>query len=146
MVGLPAAPAGQAQRDLTAAGETAGQVMMGIVKPLNPSDPHAGGEMIGLVDFRLRWPAENVAYIGLILVAEPYQRRGIGTQTWRLLDTWLRSVDQIEKVRLGVEQFNSRALRFYQSLDFSLTGETNRIKVGDKFVRLLYMEQTLGSG
>ncbi len=102
--------------------------------------------MIGLVDFRLRWPGEELAYLGMIMVAEPYQRQGIGVKAWLTLRPWLATSAGIAKVRLGIEQFNHSGLRFFQHLGFTLTGESNRLKVGNKLVRLLYMEQAIDAG
>lgn len=146
MYDLLTAPRGQAERDLAEAHDTPGRTMMGIVKPVEPQRPESGGEMIGLVDFRLHWPDARMAYIGMVLVAEPYQRQGFGSKAWRLLVPWFENQVGIMKIRLGVEQFNVGALGFFQHLGFAVTGESNRIKSGQKLVRLLYMEQELGNG
>lgn len=160
MYNLPGSPQGQARRDLDAAEETAGRHMLGIVRHVTPEstpastgestpDPDADAdvnpelELVGVVDFRLYWPAAEVAYIGLVMVAEPFQREGIGAQAWGLLQPWLMQTAKVQKARLGVEQFNVNALHFFQALGFTLTGETNRIEVGSKWVRLLYMEREL---
>lgn len=155
---FPSAPAGQAENDLRTAAVTPGRSLMGIVQPLRAPIPatavgangaeHGGahgaaGELIGLLDFRLHWPATRTAYIGMLMVAESYQRQGLGTQAWRLLQPWLATTAEMQRARLAVEQFNPIALQFFQRLGFQLTGEANRTKVGDKFVRLLYMEQAL---
>lgn len=138
---FPSAPDEQAARDLEAATEMPGRTMMGIVQlPGNDDD---GIEMIGVVDFRLHWPDEGVAYVGMFMVAAPYRRQGIASQAWRLLSSWLAGSANIQTVRCGVEQFNFGALRFFRSLDFDLTGETNRVRVGDKLVRLLYMKKAI---
>jgi RimJ/RimL family protein N-acetyltransferase len=139
------APNGQAERDLVEAEETPGRTMMGIVQPVDSDNLEAGGEMIGLVDFRLNWPGDQIAYLGMVMVAEPLQRQGIGTQAWALLEPWLAENAGIRKVRIGVEQFNTGAMAFFHRLGFILTGEANRIKVGDKLVRLLYMEREIGN-
>lgn len=136
-------PPGQAERDLAAATATPGRHMLGIVQRLDPADPAAGAELIGLLDFRLQWPAETAAYIGMLMVAGRYQRQGVGTQAWSLLAPWLAHSAGIRQVRLGVEQFNAPALAFWQRMGFALTGESNRVRVGDRFVRLLYLEQLL---
>ena len=146
MYNMLTAPNGQAERDLVEAGETAGRTMMGIVKPVEAGNPEAGGEMIGMVDFRLHWPDKQMAYIGMVMVAEAFQRQGLGTQAWHLLEPWLATAAGISKVRIGVEQFNTGAMAFFHRLGFIMTGEANRIKVGEKMVRLLYMEQEIGSG
>lgn len=149
---MPAAPEGQAARDMDEAEATQGRTMMGIVRRVeDPDENHeesglqTGHEMIGLVDFRLHWPSENTAYLGMLMVAEPYQRQGVGAATWDLLRPWLAGSAGMDSVRLGVEQFNPGALNFFQKIGFVLTGETNRISVGKKWIRLLYMEQQLDS-
>lgn len=138
-----ACPSGQAENDLKAASETPGRTILGIVQRINPDDASQRGEMIGMVDFRLDWPGATVASIGLVMVAEPYQRRGVATQSWNLLAAWLAASAGILKVRLGVEQFNGSGLKFFESIGFKLTGETSRVRIGSRFVRLLYMEQEL---
>ena len=143
MYNLPGAPAGQAERDLQAVAETPGRVLLGMVRRLLADDVSAGAELIGVVDLRLDWPAPETAYLGLVLLAEAVQRQRIGTQAWKLLQPWLTRNAEMQRVRLGVEQFNPAALKFFEQLGFALTGEANRVKVGEKFVRLLYMEKTL---
>ena len=138
-------PADQAERDLAEAAVTPGRTMMGIVKPVERGNAAAGAELIGLVDFRLHWPADQTASLGMIMVAEAYQRQGLGTKAWYTLRPWLTNQAGMNTVRLTVEQFNHGALAFFQRQGFTLTGEANRVKVGAKFVRLLAMEQTLGS-
>ena len=145
MYNLLTAPAGQAESDLRTAAETPGRTLVGIVRRVEDGEATGAGgvELIGLIDFRLHWPNEQVVSIGMIMVAEPYQRLGVGTQAWQLLKPWLATQSQMHQARLTVEQFNPGALQFFQRLGFTMTGEANRIKVGDKFVRLLTMELPL---
>ena len=138
------APAGQAGRDLAAAEATPGRSMLGITQRLVRDDPQAGLEMVGVVDLRLQWPKEEIAYLGMLMVAESHQRRGIGSRAWQLLRPWLVNQESIQIVRVGVEQFNPGALAFFQQLGFALTGDADRVAVGEKFVRLLYMDRALG--
>lgn len=148
MFNFATVPPGQAENDLRTAAETPGRTLLGIVRQSETvgdpeTSPSGGVELIGVVDFRLHWPDEQVVSIGLVMVAEPYQRQGIGIQAWTLLKPWLTHQAGMTQVRLAVEQFNPGALQFFESLGFSLTGESNRIKIGDKFVRLLNMELLL---
>ena len=69
MYHLLAPPADQAERDLAEAVATPGRTMMGIVKPVERGNAAAGAELIGLVDFRLHWPADQTASLGMIMVA-----------------------------------------------------------------------------
>lgn len=143
MYDLTEAPPNQADRDLLSAAETAGRFMLGIVRRLDPEDVGAGGELIGFIDFRLDWPDVGVAYVGMLMVAEVLQRQGMGTQAWALLAPWLARSAGIRTVRAGVEQFNVTALKFWEAQGFALTGDSNRIRAGDKFVRQLYLERRL---
>ncbi len=139
---LPSAPADQAERDFAAAAAEAGRTLMGVVLVRGQGN-NLRSDLIGVVDFRMNWPNEGVAYVGMVLIAAGFQRQGYATQAWRLIEPWLRDSADIATARCGVEQFNPDALQFFQSLGFALTGEANRLRVGDKFVRLLYMEKGL---
>ena len=118
MHGLDKAPEGQAQRDLHEAEKTPGRTIMGVTRRVVEDNPESGHEIIGIVDFRLNWPEETTAYLGILLIAEPVQRQGFGTQALDLLQPWLASAAGIERMRLGVEQYNTNALLFFQRMGF----------------------------
>lgn len=142
MYDLPGANPDQAAHDLAEAAETPGRTLLGILLPVDePSG--AGAEMIGMIDVRLHYPAEQVASLGLIVVAQPYQRLGVGTAAWALLEPWLAQGAGMARARLRVEQFNHPAQRFFGAVGFAMTGESARAQVGDKFVRFLSMEKEL---
>lgn len=143
MYHLASSPTGQAERDLEAAASTPGRTLMGIVRRIDPEDAAAGVEMVGAVDFRLHWPDPDVVYLAMVMVAEPYQRQGIGRAAWRLLAPWLAQSAKMNSARAGIEQFNPDGLRFLQALGFTLTGESSRVQSGKRWVRLLYMEYDL---
>lgn len=144
MYHLPGAPAGQAERDLAAVRAEAGRTALGILLPNQPGDPKAGAQLIGLLDFRLHWPQPGTVYVGLVMVAEPFQRRGAAAAAWALLESWLAEQPGMQLARLTVEQFNPGALHFFQSIGFELTGESRRTKSGQRLVRLLVMEKPIG--
>mgnify|MGYP000701653240 CR=1 FL=1 len=143
MYHLPATPDDQAARDLAAMAETPGRNLLGIVRRIDEADPAAGVEMVGVVDFRLHWPDPNLVYLGMIMVAEPYQRQGIGRAAWRVLVPWLAQSAQMTTARAGIEQFNPGGLQFLQQAGFVLNGETARVQSGKRWVRLLYMDYDL---
>lgn len=143
MYHLPGAPAEQAARDLAAVPEETGRHALGILLPNQPGDPSAGAQLIGLLDFRLHWPEKGTAYVGMVMVAEPYQRQGVASAAWALLERWLAADAGISLVRLTVEQFNPAALRFFQHVGFALTGKSRRTKSSQRLVRLLVMEKEL---
>jgi RimJ/RimL family protein N-acetyltransferase len=149
MYHLPTAPVDQAARDLEAAASTPGRTIMGIVQRTESggeqegAEAEIGVEMVGMVDFRMHWPDPDVVYVAMIMVAEPYQRQGIGRAAWSLLSPWLAQSARMSLARAGIEQFNHAGLQFLQQLGFHLTGESSRIQSGKRWVRLLYMEHDL---
>jgi RimJ/RimL family protein N-acetyltransferase len=143
LYGLLSAPEGQGERDLKAIDEESGRYGMGILLPNEPGNTDAGAQLVGLIDFRLHWPEQGVCYVGMLMVAEPFQRQGIGTEAWLTLEPWLANEAKMHTVRLGVEQFNPDALKFFESLGFQLTGQSQRVRSGKRLVRLLYMEKPL---
>lgn len=146
MYHLPSSPAGQAARDLAAAAEIPGRTLMGIVRHVDADGDGDGAgtqgavEMVGLVDFRLHWPDPDVVYVGMMMVAEAYQRQGIGTTAWGLLAPWLAQSAKMRIARAGIEQFNVGGLKFLQQIGFALTGDSSRVQSGKRWVRLLYMD------
>ncbi len=143
MYHLAQAPAGQAARDLAAIETEPGRVGLGILVANEPGNPRSGAQLVGLIDFRMHWPDPDTAYIGIVLVAEPFQRQRVATDAWSLLEPWLAAEAGLRVVRLGVEQFNPGALKFFQSLGFVLSGEAQRIRSGKRLVRLLAMQKDL---
>lgn len=142
MYNISSSPFGQAALDLQEAAEVPGRTLMGIA--LLPAEgARAASRMVGCIDFRLGFPDEGYATIGAIMVAEPFQRRGIGRAAWDKLAPWLASAAQAHTARAGVEQFNGPALGFFQAIGFHYTGEATRTVVGAKLVRLLYLEARL---
>ncbi len=145
MYHMAQAPAGQAERDLAAIADEPGRMGLGIAAANEPGKAEAGAQLVGMLDFRLQWPDTDTAYIGILLVAEPFQRQRVGSDAWALLEPWLAHEANLRTVKLGVEQFNPGALKFFQSLGFALTGEAQRIRSGKRLVRLLAMEKELKS-
>jgi len=132
-------PPNHAAEQLAAAQEEPSRSLLGILRRVDANDPEAGAELIGVLDFRLQWPEDGAAYVGQLLVAEALQRQGIAAQAWSLLQPWLAASAGVRSVRVGVEQFNVAALKFWEAQGFRLTGESDRVRVGEKFVRILYM-------
>lgn len=156
----PAAPELQALHDLREAGQTPGRALMGILLPLRlPADlslstetneepesrltSHVSAEMIGFIDLRMHHPSNDFTTIGMIMVAEPWQRQGHASAALALLEAWLASTAGMTRLRAAVESFNPGALHFFQHNGFTLTGEATRSQVGDRLVRQLFLEKPL---
>jgi len=146
------APEAQAAHDLAEAEATPGRTMMGVLVPLggdtqfripNLDAPDKGMEMVGVLDIRQHYPGRTTTTIGMIMIAENWQRQGVGTGAVSLMEGFFARAAGMHKLRLAVEQFNPGALQFFQSAGFRVTGESARTKIDDAHVRLLYMEKML---
>jgi GNAT superfamily N-acetyltransferase len=84
---------------------------------------YAGDEMIGVADVVRGWNAPGKAILGLLLLAEPWQRRGIGRAFEALVERRIAEWPEIETLRVAVATTNRQALAFWRSVGFRETGE-----------------------
>jgi len=102
------------------------------------------GELIGILDFRLRYPAPDTAQLGLLLLQPSWRAQGIGTLTMDIWETWLDVQTPIERVRSAVPAHLRQAQRFFLKRGYHLTGESYRFPIGNVQPRLLILEKLLG--
>ena len=81
-------------------------------------------EMVGVADFVVSYPAEGKGFLGLLLLAERYQRQGLGREAVGLLEQWAAREHAVREVDLGVELVNERARRFWRRCGYAPTGVT----------------------
>jgi GNAT superfamily N-acetyltransferase len=86
---------------------------------------YAGASMIGCADVIRGYPVREKAVIGLLLLAEPWQHRGLGRPFATLIEQAIRAWPEIERLRLGVAASNTTALTFWRKLGYRETGEVN---------------------
>jgi RimJ/RimL family protein N-acetyltransferase len=84
---------------------------------------HSGEAMIGCADVIRGHPSRERAVIGLLLLAEAWQRRGFGRAFAALLERRIASWPEIERLRIGVVAANESALAFWRRLGYRETGE-----------------------
>jgi RimJ/RimL family protein N-acetyltransferase len=125
---------GQAEADLAAAAAEDGRFLLGIT--LHES-------MIGVIDLRLASPGPFDVSIGLILLAEPQRRRGLGTWALRILEAWLNRDTPTEAVIVAVPAQNHAAQAFFKANGYTFTGQSTRVLVGSSRPRLLEMRKSL---
>ena len=81
-----------------------------------------GEEMIGCADVLRGYPVLETAFLGLLLIREPWQRRGLGTAAYAHLELQIRGRDW-QSVRLAVVEAIVAAMDFWYRLGFKQTGE-----------------------
>ena len=89
---------------------------------------YSGAAMIGCADVIRGYPTPDKAVIGLLLLAEPWQRRGLGRAFATLVEQAIAGWSTIAQLRIGVALANSRALGFWQRMGYVETGE---VKLSD---------------
>ncbi len=134
-LGVSRIPDTMAERALLEASNRPGRHIMGIM---------LDDDFIGMLDFRLRYPANDVAQLGLILLRPEYRGQGYGTLAMDIWETWLDLQTPIERVRAAVPAHLRNAQRFFLRREYHLTGESYRATVGDAHPRLLIMVKLLG--
>jgi GNAT superfamily N-acetyltransferase len=88
---------------------------------------YAGDAMIGCADVIRGYPAPAKAVIGLLLLAEPWQGRGLGRAFAALVEQAIAAWTEITTARIGVATSNPRALAFWRKQGYADTGEVKRV-------------------
>lgn len=74
------------------------------------------GQPVGLLDVKLDFPGERDATVNLLLIAGPWQGRGLGKAAMRWLEE--RLLGRSDRVLAGIYLQNTRAARFYENLGY----------------------------
>jgi GNAT superfamily N-acetyltransferase len=101
---------------------------------------YAGDAMIGCADVIRGYPVRDKALIGLLLLAEPWQRRGIGRAFAMLVEQAIVRWKEISTLRLGVAVSNPGAHIFWRKMGYLETGEVKRAGP-DVIVDMIIMEK-----
>ena len=94
---------------------------------------YADEAMIGCADLIRGYPTSEKAIIGLLLIGEPWQRRGFGRALAALVEQAIGAWPEVATLRVGVVASNPGALAFWGKLGYRETGEIK--PAGDGLVR-----------
>jgi GNAT superfamily N-acetyltransferase len=87
---------------------------------------YEGERIVGCADVVRGWNAPDKAIIGLLLLAEDRQRRGLGRTFAALVERAIAAWPEIATVRIGVVETRAGALAFWRRLGYRETGERKR--------------------
>ena len=96
------------------------------------------GEMIGVADFvpsRYRG-RPSFAWIALLMIAEPHQRKGYGTEAYQLIEETIFADPDVQTIGLGVLVNNGPAIGFWQRMGYQRAGSTVRDRDGREILML----------
>jgi len=104
---------------------------------------YAGSTMVGCADLIRGYPDAATAMLGLLVIAEPWQRRGLGSAAYREIEGFIRAWGSCSRVRLGVVGTNRQVLPFWRRQGFAETGETRPYRYGPIVSEILLMDKRL---
>ncbi|MDW8317464.1 MAG: GNAT family N-acetyltransferase [Anaerolineae bacterium] len=128
------APPDQAHHDLAEAAQDDGRYLLGI---------YLAEELVGVIDLRLADPGPYDVRLGLIALAEPYRRQGLGRWALRILEEWLRRATPTEAVVAAVAANDYASQAFFRACGYTFSGQATRVAVGDFRLRFLAMRKSL---
>lgn len=100
--------------------------------------------MVGCADVLRGFPVPEKAFLGLLLIGEPWQGRGLGAAAYAELEALVRSWG-CRTIRLAVVQANGHVLGFWKKLGFEETGERVEYSAGSVQSELVLMEKLVVS-
>ena len=107
---------------------------------------YADGKMIGCADLIRGFPDEHTAHLGLLLLAEPFQRKGLGSAAYRAIEDFIRQWGaRCQRVRIGVVRTNDDVLPFWTKLGFKPTGEVKPYRYASVSSETLVLVKPIGS-
>lgn len=98
--------------------------------------------MIGCIDLCRRFPNESTVMLGLLLLSEKYQRKGLGTLAHNKLEEIIKTWENIEKIRIGVLVSNVKVLPFWKKMGYKEKSR-NPYKHGDIDTEIITLEKPL---
>ena len=107
---------------------------------------HVDGAYVGCIDCIRGWPTPDTALVGLLLVVEPHQRRGIGRAAYARLEERIRAWGTCTRVRIAVVETNDDVVPFWRRLGFVPTGEVKPYVYGSVRSRTVVFERALDRG
>ncbi|HEX6797224.1 MAG TPA: GNAT family N-acetyltransferase, partial [Ktedonobacterales bacterium] len=98
----------------------------------------ATGEAVGQANFLEENPEDGMPWLGLLMIAAPHQRQGVGREAFGALATYFRTTYGWPALRLGVLVPNTTGLAFWRALGFEQVEEK-----GEDARRVFVLERVL---
>ncbi len=75
--------------------------------------------MIGCIDLCRGYPDESIVMLGLLVLSEKYQRKGLGTGVYNKLEEIIKDWGNFDKIRIGVLVSNDDVLPFWEKMGYT---------------------------
>ncbi|MGZ3787032.1 MAG: GNAT family N-acetyltransferase [Bacteriovorax sp.] len=97
--------------------------------------------LIGFIDILNGYPEKSIAYLGLLLLSEAHQKKGMGSIAYQLLEAEVRKWNST-KIRLAVAESNDVS-GFWSKMGFRPTGRILTAHNPDIISQVIEMEKIL---
>lgn len=101
------------------------------------------GLLVGCVETMRGFPQPTTTMIGLLLIAETYQRRGLGAAVVAAIEAHAVRGWRSARMRIGVVDTNGPALAFWQARGYRPTGQRRPHREGSVTAEVLFFEKPL---
>jgi len=98
--------------------------------------------MIGCIDLFRRFPNESTVTLGLLLLSERHQRKGLGAKAYKKLEKTVKGWKNIKKIRIGVLVSNIEVLPFWEKMGYKEKGR-KPYKHGDIKTEVITLEKII---
>ncbi|MBK9321504.1 MAG: GNAT family N-acetyltransferase [Bdellovibrionaceae bacterium] len=82
-----------------------------------------GSKAIGYADLHVNHRSKGMAYLGLLILREDVQGKGLGRSSYNLVERFLSDCLDIEKIYLGVSNHN-QVQEYWEKMGFTPNGDT----------------------
>lgn len=100
-------------------------------------------KLIGYIDLVKAFPHPDSVTIGLLMISEPNQGKGLGRQSYYLLENLIKSWKKFNTVRIGILEVNSQVIPYWEKLNFQDTGKRLDFKENDISTKIMIFEKKI---
>jgi ribosomal protein S18 acetylase RimI-like enzyme len=106
---------------------------------------YENGEMVGCADVIRAFPDSKKTTIGLLLIVETRQGKGIGRAAYHLVEERIVDRGSCSEIVLGVVRTNDQALAFWSKVGFAPNGTVKPFSNGSVSSELILLTKRLSS-
>jgi RimJ/RimL family protein N-acetyltransferase len=101
--------------------------------------------MVGCVDLIKAYPDARTVLVNLLLIAEDVQGAGLGSESFKEIEKEIRTMEGIERIRIGILRSNDFVQNFWRKMGFRKTGDSQAFESGSLKTKMFFMEKGLKS-
>ena len=99
--------------------------------------------MIGCADILRAYPNDETATIGLLLISEKYQSRGLGSLSYYRIEECIQNWEGCEKIGIGIILTNNKVIPFWEKMGYYDTGRKRPYEYCNVKSEVLIFEKSL---